>query len=64
MLTFTTADGATFVFDFGNGDYTYTVIVSAGAGSETFGYTIEDGDTNPSSAVLTIDVPETICRHF
>ena len=58
VIVIATALGAEFEFDFNTGAYTYTGSTNGG-GSETFEYIIQDGDSDQSTAVLTIDVPPT-----
>ncbi|MCF8481196.1 MAG: DUF5801 domain-containing protein [Rhodospirillum sp.] len=54
----TTELGGTLDFDFTNGDYSYTAPAGTSGGDEDFTYVVVDGDGDPSTAVLTITVPE------
>jgi Ca2+-binding RTX toxin-like protein len=57
-LTATTDMDGEFTFDFLTGAYTYEGTFENGGGDELFNYTISDGDTDQSTALLTITVPE------
>ena len=61
VISFTTALGGTFSLDVASGEYTYTapaLDTISGDGTETFRYTVIDGDGDAAVATLTIDVDD------